>query len=192
LRQNLAVETADRTLVVGTTARSGLYRSAARPIREVSDELAAFSRSNRIALLFGPEDRGLSNEEIKRCQRLVTIPTAPEYPSLNLAQAVMIVAYELMLAAGAARELPLLQEWAQIPAIEAMLARMAKALVAIGFLPEDNPDHIMFALRALLGRAGLTRRELDIINGIARQISWYAERGYDALVSKRAMGKKLK
>jgi tRNA/rRNA methyltransferase len=183
---------ADRTLVVGTTARAGPYRSEARLIREVSDELSALSRANRIALVFGPEDCGLTNEELKLCQRLITIPTAPEYPSLNLAQAVMIVAYELMLAAGAARELPLAQQWAGSPEVDAMLARMATALVAIGFLPEDNPGHIMFALRAILGRAGLRPRELDIMNGIASQILWFSESGYDTLARKRSMGKKLR
>jgi tRNA/rRNA methyltransferase len=183
---------ADRTLVIGTTSRAGLYRSEARPIREVSGELAALSQANRIALLFGPEDCGLTNEELKSCQRLITIPTAPEYRSLNLAQAVMIVAYELMLAAGAARELPSPQQWANSPEVEAMLARMAQALVAIGFLPEDNPDHIMFALRAVLGRAGLRLRELDILNGIVSQILWFSGGGHHTLARKLAAGKKLR
>src|SRR5215472_6294764 len=127
---------ADRTLVVGTTARAGLYRSEARPLREVSHELSALSEANRIALVFGPEDCGLTNEELKFCQRLITIPTAPEYPSLNLAQAVMIVAYELMLATGAARELSWSPQLARNPDVNAMLGRMADALVAIGFLPD--------------------------------------------------------
>lgn len=183
---------ADCTLVVGTTAQAGRYRSEARPIREVSAELARLSEANRIALVFGPEDHGLTSDELKLCQRLITIPTAPEYPSLNLAQAVMIVAYELMLTAGAAREFPLAEPWAPSPDVNAMLARMAKALVAIGFLPEDNPDHIMFALRAILGRAGLQPRELNILNGIASQILWFAESGHDTLVRKRAAGEKLK
>jgi tRNA/rRNA methyltransferase len=183
---------ADRTLVAGTTARSGLYRSEARPLREAAQELAALSEANRIALVFGPEDCGLTNQELKLCQRLITIPTAPDYPSLNLAQAVMIVAYELMLAAGAARQLPSSDQWARFPDVDAMLTRMANALVAIGFLPENNPDHIMFTLRAIVGRAGLQPRELDIMNGIARQILWFSETGRDTLARKRSEGKKLK
>ena len=182
----------DRTLVVGTTARTGLYRSEVQAIRESSNELAGLSTANRIAMVFGPEDCGLTNQEIKLCQRLVTVPTAPEYPSLNLAQAVMIVAYELMLAAGAARELPSAQPRASIPELEAMLARLANALVAIGFLPEDNPDHIMFALRAILGRSGLNPRELDILNGIVSQILWVAEGGNETLAAKHRAGKKLR
>jgi tRNA C32,U32 (ribose-2'-O)-methylase TrmJ len=73
-----------------------------------------------------------------------------------------------------------------------MLARMAKALIAIGFLPEKNPDHIMFALRTLLGRAGLRPRELDIMNGIASQLLWFAESGHETLAEKRRLGQKLK
>src|SRR3954447_21262571 len=94
----------DRTLVVGTTARAGPYRSETRSVREVCAELPV-SEDSRIALVFGPEDFGLTNQELKLCQRLLTIPTAAEYPSLNLAQAVLVVAYELMLAAGTVREL---------------------------------------------------------------------------------------
>ena len=190
--EELDAALADRTLVVGTTARGGLYRSEAQAIRQVSAELSALSEANRIALVFGPEDRGLSNEELKVCQRLITIPTAPQYPSLNLAQAVMIVAYEVMLAAGAAREIPWAQQWAGVPEVGAMLARMARALVAIGFLPQDNPDHIMFALRTIFGRAGLRPRELDILNGIARQVLWFAESGHETLAKKLRAGEKLK
>jgi len=192
IHADLSSALADRTIVVGTTARAGFYRNEAKSIREVAVELGSLSDVNRIAVVFGPEDCGLTNQELKLCQRLITIPTAPEYPSLNLAQAVMITAYELMLAAGAPRQLPSAQQWAPIPEMEAMLARMTKALVAIGFLPEDNPDHIMFALRAVLGRAGLKPRELHIINGIASQILWYAQSGYDTLARKRAEGKKIK
>jgi tRNA/rRNA methyltransferase len=183
---------ADRTMVVGTTARPGLYRSESRPIREVSAELMRLSEANRIAIVFGPEDCGLTNDELKACQRLVTIPTAPDYRSLNLAQAVMIIAYELMLAAGAARESGPAPDWARFPEVDEMLERLAEGLVAIGFLPEDNPDHIMFALRAILGRAGLRPRELKILNGIARQIFWFAKGGHETLAKKRAAGKKLK
>jgi TrmH family RNA methyltransferase len=100
---DLAAAVEDRTLVVGTTARGGLYRSESRPLREAAERIAAESAGNRIAIVFGPEDRGLTNEEIKLCQRLITIPAAPAYQSLNLAQAVMVVAYEIMMAAGAAR-----------------------------------------------------------------------------------------
>jgi tRNA/rRNA methyltransferase len=189
---DLAAALNDQTLVVGTTARAGLYRGDSRPIREAAQDLAEAGTANRIAIVFGPEDCGLTNQELKLCQRLLTIPTAPQYPSLNLAQAVMIVSYELMLAAGAARETASTGQLARAPQVEAMFGRMARALTAIGFVPEDNPDHIMFALRAIFGRAGLKPRELDILNGIASQITWFAEGGNETLAAKRRAGKKLR
>jgi tRNA/rRNA methyltransferase len=139
----------DRTLVVGTTARTGLYRREARAVRDAAPELVRAAAANRIAIVFGPEDCGLTNQELKLCQRLLTIPTAPQYPSLNLAQAVMILSYELMLAAGASRDIAPASELALMPEVEAMLSRIADALSAIGFVPEDNPDHIMRAGKKL-------------------------------------------
>ena len=183
---------ADATVVVGTTCRPGLYRSGAVALREAAAELGRLAESNRIAILFGPEDTGLTNRELKLCQRLITIPTAAEYASLNLAQAVMLVAYELRLAldpapAGASDE-----TFAPSLEVDAMLERMAEALVAIGFLPKENPEHIMFALRAMLGRSGVARRELDILNGIASQVRWVAEGGAATIDAKKRAGKRLR
>ena len=190
---DLASALHDRTLTVGTTCRPGLYRSGAIALRNAAADLIAESRRNRLAIIFGPEDRGLSNEELKSCHRLITIPAADEYPSLNLAQAVILVAYELRLAAdaGAARASDAM-EFAPAAEVEAMLTRMSDALIEIGFLPEDNPDHIMFALRGIFGRSGLSTRELDILNGIARQMKWIAEGGAATLAKKRASGRKLR
>lgn len=189
---DLPAALADCTLVVGTTCRPGLYRAGALAVREAAAQLVAEAVHNRIAVVFGPEDTGLVNRELELCQRLLTIPTAPEYPSLNLAQAVMVVAYELMMAAGAARALPAAEPRAPAAEVEAMLQRMSRALVAIGFLPADNPEHIMLALRAILGRSGLGARELDILNGIARQIGWFAEGGFETVAAKRRAGKRLR
>jgi tRNA/rRNA methyltransferase len=189
---DLATALDDRTLTVGTTSRVGPYRNETRTLRNAAPALIAESGANRVAIVFGPEDFGLTNLEIAQCQRLIMIPTAPEYPSLNLAQAVIVVAYELMLAAGAARTPMESTELASASEVEAMHRRMAEALVAIGFLPEDNPGHLMFALRAMLGRSGIRPRELDILNGIARQVRWVAEDGAATLAAKRASGRKLR
>ncbi len=192
---DLRAAVSDCGLVVGTTCRPGPYRSAAKPIRAAAPEMISLSSANRVAIVFGPEDFGLTNRELKLCDRLVTIPAAPDYLSLNLAQAVMVVAYELMMAAGAsldaaaAIDLPAL---APATEVDAMLTRMAEALVAIGFLPADNPDHLMFAVRAMLGRSGVTPRECDILNGIARQIGWFATGGRETIDSKLRAGRKIR
>ncbi len=192
---DLAAALDDRTLVVGTTCRVGPYRGEARALRAAAPVLIGQSAANRVAIVFGPEDFGLTNLEIAQCHRLITIPTAPDYPSLNLAQAVVVVAYELMLAAGAAgaADVPVAAgEFASAGDVEAMHRRMAEALVAIGFLPAENPDHLMLTLRAMLGRGGVRPRELDILNGIARQVRWVAEDGAATLTAKRASGRKLR
>jgi len=192
---DLAAALADCAIAVGTTSRRGGYRSRANPLRSAAKELDALAGSNKIAIVFGREDRGLTNRELKLCHRLITIPTAAEYPSLNLAQAVMVVAYELMMASNesaageAAANAP---EFVAASVSDPMLERMADALVSIGFLPDDNPDHIMFALREIFGRSGLTAREVEILNGIARQMRWVAEGGHRTLAEKRRAGRKLR
>ncbi len=184
---------ADCSVTVGTTCREGLYRSSVVPLREAAGDLVRMAEANRIALIFGPEDTGLTNRELKHCQRLITIPASPAYPSLNLAQAVIVVAYEIMMALGAsAARASAAPEFAPAAGVDAMLERMREALLAIGFLPENNPEHIMFALRAIFGRSGLSRRELDILNGIASQTRWAAEGGHHTLAAKRRAGKKLR
>jgi len=189
---NLAEAVQDRMLTVGTTCRSGPYRGEVRTIRDAAPELAAAAAANRLAIVFGPEDYGLSNDEIGQCHRLVTIPTAPAYPSLNLAQAVMVIAYELMLAADQALAQPPAAELASAGGVELMFARMAEALNAIGFLSSENTGHMMLTIRAMIGRAGLRPRELDILNGVARQIRWFAEGGREVIEGKRASGQRMR
>jgi TrmH family RNA methyltransferase len=187
----------DRTLSIGTTCRPGFYRSGAQHLRPAIGELAAGSAQERVAFIFGPEDHGLSNDDLRYCQRLITIPTAPEHSSINLAQSVMLVVYELFMAlnsgaaAGSANRRRLLAP-AAVAEIEMMLTRMEKALVAIGFLGDDSAERIMFALRGILGRGALSRRELDILNGIAHQIDWFAQGGREIIDRKRRSGKKIR
>jgi tRNA/rRNA methyltransferase len=186
---------ADCSLAVGTTSRRGGYRSRATALRHAAAELDALATSNKIAIVFGREDRGLTNRELKLCNRLITIPTAPEYPSLNLAQAVMVVAYELMMAANksaAAINAQRAPQFVEASVSDPMLERMAEALVSIGFIPDDNPDHIMLAIREIFGRSGLTAREVEILNGMARQMRWVAEGGHRTLADKRRIGRKLR
>jgi tRNA/rRNA methyltransferase len=174
---SLRAAVADCGLVAGTTSRGGLYRAGAEPVRTVTDRLAAAAAGNRVAIVFGPEDHGLSNEDLKDCSQLISIPADPTYASLNLAQAVMICCYELFLATGAgappvAVDAPL----ALAPArrLDLMFARLQAALLKIGFLHDENPDHIMFAFRRFLGRAQLEDRDVSIVLGLARQIEWFS------------------
>lgn len=181
--ESLAEAVADCGLVVGTTCRQGLYRRAAQAPREAAPRLVAAAETNRVALVFGPEDHGLSNEDLKRCQQLIMIPSAPDYPSLNLAQAVMVCGYELFLAAQTTAAAP--PQLATAARVEFMFQRMQTAFLSVGFLHPDNPDHIMFALRRVLGRAQLEESDVKIWLGLARQIEWFGRGGWRTMAQKR-------
>jgi len=189
------------SLVVGTTARGGAYRNRCRDIRELACELAVAEAAGggSPALVFGPEDAGLTNEDIARCHALATIPTDSAYPSLNLAQAVLICLYEVLRAragSGSAASTDhasvASEPRADAADVEAMYAALQQALVAIGFLSAQNPEHVMMTLRAVVGRAGLDRRELRVLRGLARQILWFADRGVEVARRKRERGEKLR
>jgi tRNA/rRNA methyltransferase len=156
--------------VVGTTARLGGLRREVLSPREIAPRLIELSRHNDIALLFGPENFGLTNRELPYCHALVTIPTA-ECPSLNLAQAVMVLAYELRVAQSPApRYEPRL---ANTRELESMYAMLKETLVKINYISHQNPDYWMLNVRRLFNRHGLRAKETQVIKGICRQIDWY-------------------
>ena len=186
---------ADCGLVVGTTCRKGLYRDHVELPRDAARDLVAAVRAEDArpaALIFGPEDHGLSNADLKYCQRLVTIPSHPDQPSLNLAQAVMVCLYEVYLAAalGPPREERIKRAPAE--AVEALFDRMKETLLKVGFLDPQNPEHILLALRRVLGRAGLEERDVKILSGLFRQVEWYAQGGWEVAEEKRRQGIKLR
>ena len=156
--------------VVGTTARLGGIRKELQSPREMAARLINLSHRNDIALLFGPENFGLTNQELPFCQALVTIPTG-ECASLNLAQAVMVLAYELLVArTDTPRYEPRL---ANSRELETMYAMLQETLVKIDFISHQNPEHWMLNVRRLFSRHGLRARETQVIKGICRQIDWY-------------------
>jgi TrmH family RNA methyltransferase len=163
------------THVVGTTGRRDVQALSPRQVASLAAERALGSR---IALVFGPEPSGLTNAELALCHSLVHIPTDATHSSLNLAQAVLILAYELRLALSGTVD-PHPTATAQettAGALEEALRELRDALLSIGYLNPQNPDHILRELRALLVRARPTGRELSLMRGLARQISWTAER----------------
>jgi tRNA/rRNA methyltransferase len=128
----------------------------------------------RTALLFGNERFGLPNEAVERCNVLINIPANPAYSSLNLAQAVQVLAYECRVAA-CGEGLPVTGigfqgELADVSQIEGMYAHLEQALVAIEFLDPDNPKKLMPRLKRLFSRTQLETEEVNILRGIAKQI----------------------
>jgi TrmH family RNA methyltransferase len=168
---DLAAAVATATFVVGT---SGKVQDDVWTPRELAAGWRARAGGGRLALVFGPEASGLFEPELRLCNAVVRIPTDPAQPSLNLAQAVLILAYELFVAASETR--PSMEERATVEESEAALADLKEALLAIGFLNAQNPDAILAELRRLASRAGLTARESTLLRGLARQIKWAGTR----------------
>jgi tRNA/rRNA methyltransferase len=158
--------------VVGTTARIGSHRPAMTKPRRLARELIGLSRNNHIALLFGPEDRGLSNEHLRHCHTIATIPT-DRYTSLNLAQAVMILCYEIFLAGRETGKVPV-PRLANTFELEGMYDHLEGVLLRIGFINPQNPEHWMLNIRRFLSRIPLRAREVRVIRGFCRQMDWYS------------------
>ncbi len=166
--EDLGAAVAPSTLVVGTSGRPA---PGAWTPRQMAQEAAALAGGRRMSLIFGPEATGLTREELALCHRRVHIPTDRAQPSLNLAQAVLLMAYEIRLSAtgpdgegGAAR--------ASAGEQERALDELRDALLGIGYLNPDNPEGILAEIRVLLARAGPTPREVSLLRGLARQIGW--------------------
>jgi tRNA/rRNA methyltransferase len=170
---DLSAAVADCTVVVGATARQGLYRGHSRTPRDWAPEILAASRAGKVALVFGPEDNGLSNEEIAICTRLMRIPSSSVYPSLNLSHAVMVCAYELFMAAGEFELPPEKSPEAVTAKKERMFAMWERMLLQIGFMEPDKAAHMMQGVRRILTRGRLSDDDVRILMGIARQMEWY-------------------
>ncbi|RLC24226.1 MAG: RNA methyltransferase [Deltaproteobacteria bacterium] len=163
--------------VVGTTARIGKYRRSVKNPSKLAQSLIAISRDNNIAIIFGPEDRGLSNEDIKFCDALVNIPTA-DFSSINLAQAAMIVCYEIF-NAGCTESHNFVPRLATRHEIEGMYDQLKHILVRISYINNENPDYWMNKLRHFFTRLHMQAREVSIIRGICRQIDWYGKKCFN-------------
>ncbi len=164
---------ANFSYIVGTSARTGRGRRSVLSPREVAPLLVQKADQNKIALVFGTEDKGLTNAEISLCHQLVKIPTA-EFSSLNLAQAVMIVCYEVFLAnfKPQQKDIPRL---ANSQELELMYEKVKETLIKISFIHPSNPDHWMMNIRRFCSRIGLSKNEVNLLMGVCRQIEWYGK-----------------
>jgi TrmH family RNA methyltransferase len=163
---------ADCQFVVGTSARDRRIPWPLQDPRRCAGRIGAASAAGeRVAVLFGREDRGLTNDELKRCNLHLHIPSSPDYPSLNLAMAVQIVCYELrMLALGDALPAAETAQWDTPFSTQANMERfyvhLEETLAAIGFLNPAAPRQLMPRLRRLYSRVRLDEMELNILRGI--------------------------
>jgi tRNA/rRNA methyltransferase len=164
---------ADCNFAAAVTARLREFSPPVATPRTLAVRMAA-EPGLHAALLFGSERFGLPNEVVERCNAVVSIPANPDYASLNLAQAVQLLAYECRLAAcgdGVPDSgIGFAGQSAGLEQIEGMYAHLEQALVAIDFLNPDNPKKLMPRLKRLFARSGLETEEVNILRGIARQI----------------------
>lgn len=174
LSSSLAEAVAPCTLVIGTTARTGGWRRRLfTPGQAAARAAERLTAGEHVALVFGPEDRGLSNEDLEHCGMLVTVPTAPDASSLNLAQAVLLLVYECFLALPDA---PRVQDHGAMSRRVTQEERgilhrtLKKTLLDLDFLHPDNPDYFFLPMARFLDRADLRRHEMDMFMGICRQI----------------------
>lgn len=171
---SLAEAVQDCRLVVGCSARPRRIGWPTLAPTEGAQRLLEASATGTVALVFGQERTGLTNDELDRCHAVITIPANPEYPSLNLASAVQVLAYELRIKAlasmpeagvGDATGAPITQDQ-----LDLLYRHLEEVLVEIGFLDPANPRLLMRRLKRLFNRAGLDQNELNILRGVLTEV----------------------
>jgi len=173
----LAAAIADTAHVVGTTARRREASYIWQQPRQAAPEILAVAAESDapVALVFGREDKGLSNDDLDLCDRLLTVPADPAASSLNLAQAVLLVCYELRMAALAARPTALPRGRRHAPRagvaeLHALFADVEHTLAEIDFFKKRNPAAILRTVRAVARRAGLDAREAKLFRAMAIEV----------------------
>ena len=191
----VVVETLDEAiagcgLVVGTSARERRIPWPLVNPRECGTKAIAEAGEHEVAVLFGREDRGLTNEELHKCHYHVHIPANNEYSSLNLACAVQVIAYELRMAHLTWQEgkAPTFDDWdvapAKVEALERYYDHLQQTLEELGFLEPDNPRQTMTRLRRLYSRIRMDEMELSIMRGVLTSTQNYIERSKRELAAK--------
>jgi TrmH family RNA methyltransferase len=159
----------DKHLIVGTTRRLGARRGMIIPLKDSIKKIISAAQKNRVAVLFGRERNGLTNREVNECGLLVTIPSEPKTPSLNLAQSVLLVAYELSQKSYKTA----LPELVEHEKLVHLYENIEAGLRLLEFIPRGDRDlekKIMKNLKHLIGRSGLTEWELNMLYGICSQV----------------------
>lgn len=168
----------DFNYCIGTTARLGRQRnlSIVTP-DEMAKKVFALIQNNRIAILFGPEDKGLENEDLKSCHLLVNINTS-QFSSLNLSQAVMVLCYEIFKKVSQPQKY-YEPELATRFQLDSMYEHLKETLIKIDFIHPENPDHWIDNFRVFFSRFPMRAKEVNILRGVFRQINWYRTNMFD-------------
>ncbi len=178
MHDDLESALAGHAKIYGTTARTGGWRTGVMtPATAAPLMVEQLRAGEKVAVVFGPEDRGLSNDETQLCSHLITIPTSYENSSLNLAQAVLIILYECFKSALDKPFTPAGQPSERSTSFEEqeiLANNLQETLLAIDVLKADNPDYWMLPVRRFMSRINLKRNEFNLLMGICRQVKWIA------------------
>jgi len=183
LKKSRAVSTWDEATdglhwLVGTTHRK---RRAQFPqiveARQAAVKIAELSQKHRVGIVFGREEAGLTDTELRKCHDIASVPQAAEHPSLNLAQAVMLFAYEIYLASLGEVPKPR-YNLATVHEVESVLKHLSESLSKVGFRPhQGDPESFLRSLRRVLSRAPLEKRDVNVLHRICQQIDYFAKGG---------------
>jgi len=166
---------AEATYALATTSRGSVKGRRAVSPEDAAAKIAAGSRTGKVALVFGGEKRGLSDEDLSLCQEIVVIPTRPQQPSMNVAQAAAVLLY-LCSRAGGRADQPAEEESAELRVIVALEKAMHQVLLGAGFLNPQAPDRILRELQRSLLRGRLTRREAEMWLSAFQQLKRFVAR----------------
>jgi len=173
--QNVDEALAPFSIVVGTSARRGRQRFVEQSPREMVDVLLPQMPNNQVAILFGPEDTGLTTDELKYCHMTTAIPTA-DFSSLNLAQAVAVLCYELYHGiVHAKKDMTPAPKLATSFELESMYTHLEKSLFTIDFMGEISHTHWMLNIRRFFSKITLTSKDANIVRGICKKFLTYQE-----------------
>ncbi|MCK5312046.1 MAG: RNA methyltransferase [Desulfobacteraceae bacterium] len=167
----------DCNIAFGTTRRSGKYRSNFITPNKTAESIHQYDNNTKISLVFGREDNGLTTDELKSCQKFVTIPTDDAFASMNLSHAITILLYEINAANrindnSIASRSKMDKGLANGKELEQMYSHMRETLIRIEYLDPQNPDHLLKSYRKIFGKAELTSRDVRIIRGLISKIDW--------------------
>lgn len=163
------------SMVFGASARS--QRTLPWPqldARSAAELVAQQAQNTEVALVFGREHSGLTNEELALCNYLLHIPTNPEFSSLNVASAIQVVSYELMMARSGKWQAPASSnedEPASAEEVEGLIAHLEQTMIAVGFLDPENPRHLIRRMRRLFNRARVEKTEVNILRGVLSAVA---------------------
>ena len=177
IHQSLDTALAGCSLVLGTSARKRSLPMPQLDLRSAAQNALAEAEGRNIAILFGQERAGLTNDEMQRCHQLVHIDTNPEYSSLNLSQAVQVMAYELRMAViGGAGVSIAPSDWVPVDAgqMEMFFVHLEQTLLDIKFMNPEQPKRLMARMRRLFNRARPDQNEINILRGILAASQWAA------------------